>query len=50
MNRNGHRTRRVIGIDENMMTADYSIDEKAGSCESLNDTLTADDRKFSAAH
>jgi len=50
MNRNGYRTRRVVGIDENVMTADNSIDEKACSRESLNDTLTADDRKLSAAH
>jgi hypothetical protein len=32
------------------MTADDSIDEEAPSCESLDDTLTVDDRKLSAAH
>ena len=50
MNRNGYRTRRVIGIDENVMAADDSIDEKAGSGESLDDTLTVDDGKLAAAH
>jgi hypothetical protein len=50
MNRNGYRTSRVIGIDEHMVAADYSIDEKARSCESLNDTLTVDDGKLSATH
>jgi hypothetical protein len=50
MNRNGYRTRRVVRIDKNVMTADNSIDEKTCSCESLDDTLAAYDRKFSAAH
>ena len=50
MNRNGHRTRRVAGIDKNVMTADDVIDEEAPSRQSLYDTLTANDRKLSAAH
>ena len=50
MNRNGYGTRRVIGIDEYMMTADNSIDEKACSRESLDDTLAVDDRQLAAAH
>jgi hypothetical protein len=49
MNRSGYRTRRVVRIDENVMTADNSIDEKACSRESLDDTLAAYDRKLSAA-
>ena len=50
MNRNGYRTRGVIGVNENVVTADNSIDEKARSRESLDDTLTVDDRKLSATH
>lgn len=50
MNRNGYRTCRVVGIDENVMAADNSIDEKARSRESLDDTLTVYDRQLSAAH
>jgi len=49
MNRNGYRTRRVVRIDQNMMTSDNSIDEKACSRERLNDTLTVDDRQLAAA-
>ena len=50
MNRNGDGSRRIIGIDENVMTADNSIDEKACSRENLDDTLAADDRQLAAAH
>lgn len=50
MNRNGYRTRRVTGIDEDVMTADNSIDEEARSRESLDDTLAVDGWKLSAAH
>jgi hypothetical protein len=50
MNRNGYRTRRVIGIDKDVMTADNSIDEETRSCKSLDDALTVDDWQLSAAH
>jgi hypothetical protein len=50
MNRNRYRARRVTGIDENVMTADNSIDDKALSYESLDDTLTIDDRQLAASH
>jgi hypothetical protein len=48
MNGNGYRTRRVIRVDKNVMTADNSIDEKACSRESLDDTLAVDDRQLAA--
>ncbi len=50
MNRNGHGTGGVIRIDEHVVASDNSIDEKARSRESLNDTLAVDDGKLSATH
>lgn len=50
MNRNGYGTGGIIGINEDVMTADDSIDEKTGSGESMDDTLAVDDRKLAAAH
>lgn len=50
MNRNSYCSRRIAGIDKDVMTADSPIDDETRSCERLDSTFTADDWQPSAAH
>ena len=44
MNRHCHRSRRVAGIDQDVMTADNPIDYKSSLGERADDLLTSDNR------